>query len=241
MAYHVFNKMKTLTACLLVVALSLSCGAQDRSGLSDAQVKSIVAALENKKLAEKDLVPQGFTKVAEARGDLNHDGVDDLALIVRQKPEQGSDDSFLPQAVLLFLGEKSGTFTFWKIGPHHFLDSSSSLMSDGGVGNFKIEKGVLIIQSDVAVSMGSWSAGGCTQKWRLEQSGFRLIGLTIVDMMRNCGCGDTRDTNLLTGDQIYTSDRGPGLQKTKLKTKRTKGASQQILWDDFDYDKFCTM
>ena len=60
------------------------------------------------------LVPRGFVKVAEAKGDLNGDGTDDVALIVRRAakkqrtkaPDQDSDD--VPQAVLIFSGDKSG-------------------------------------------------------------------------------------------------------------------------------------
>ena len=236
------NPMRISSALLLSVGLLVSSTtAQDRSGLNSSGVAKIVAAFKDKKLAEKDLVPAGFIKVKEARGDLNQDGFDDVALIVQQRAVQDSDQFDLAQTVLLFLGDKSGAFTFWKIGPHHFLDSNPNFIFEGGVGELKIEKGVLVIESQTSVSMGSWAAGGCTQKWRSEKTGFRLIGLTLVDMMRNCGCGDTKDTNYLTGDSIFTSDRGPGGQRTKKKITKTKRTPEVILWDYFDYDKFCSM
>jgi len=235
------QKIKTLLTFWLGLSLVVSSIAQDRSGLNSSDVAKIVAAFKDKKLAAKDLVPAGFIKVKEARGDLNQDGIDDVALIVQQKAIQDSDQSDLPQIVLLFLGDESGAFTFWKIGPHHFLDSNPNFISEGGVGELKIEKGVLIIQSEMSLSMGGWGAGGCTQKWRSEKSGFRLIGLSVVDMMRNCGCGDTIDTNYLTGDRILTSDRGPRGERTKKKITKTNRTPAIILWDDFDYDKFCTM
>ena len=235
------NPMRILSLFLFAITLVMGSSAQDRSGLNSSDVAKIVAAFKDKKLAEKDLVPAGFINVKEARGDLNQDGIDDVALIVQQKAVQDSDQSDLTQIVLLFLGDKSAAYTFWKIGPHHFLDSNPNFISEGGVGELKIEKGVLIVGSQTSLSMGSWAAGGCTQKWRSEKSGFRLIGLTLVDMMRNCGCGDTRDTNYLTGDQILTSDRGPGGDRAKKKITKTKRTPEVILWDDFDYDKFCTM
>ena len=235
------NPMRILSLFLFGITLLSSSTAQDRSGLNSSDAAKIVAAFKDKKLADKDLVPAAFIKVKEARGDLNQDGIDDVALIVQQKAVGDSDQSDLHQVVLLFLGDKSGAFTFWKIGPHHFLDSNPNFISEGGVGELKIEKGVLIVGSQTSLSMGSWAAGGCTQKWRSEKSGFRLIGLTLVDMMRNCGCGDTRDTNYLTGDQILTSDRGPGGDRAKKKITKTKRTPEVILWDDFDYDKFCTM
>jgi len=200
--------------------------------------------------------------VAEARGDLNRDGVDDLALIIREKRPEKDDKDFgktsageksqpdneqeeessPPQVVVLFLGDKSGAFTFWKLGPHHFLDDFPNFIYEGGIGVFKIEKGVLIINSSISVSMGSWAAGGCTQKWRNDKSGLRLIGMTIVDMSRACGCGNTKDVNYLTGDEIFSSDRAEGNQKAKkMKTERRKIEPKIILWDDFDYDTFCSI
>lgn len=253
-----------LSALILAIGLSIVCFGQDRSGITDSEAAAIVASLKDKKLALKDLVPPGFIKVAEARGDLNHDGIDDLALIIREKSpdkddkdsektsagekaqpehqEEKEDDSSPPQVVLLFLGDKSGAFTFWKLGPHHFLDDFPRFIDEGGIGIFKIEKGVLIINSSISVSMGGSAAGGCTQKWRNDKGGLRLIGLTIVDVMRHCACGDTKDVNYVTGDEIFTSDRTEGWQKAKkMKTERRKIEPRIILWDDFDYDTFCTM
>src|SRR5947209_5031855 len=120
------------------------------------------------KLVQPQLLPQLAGQPAVA-------GIDDLALMIREKaPEKGKkdsekgekaeaendkEDSSPPQAVLLFLGDKSGTFAFWKLGPHHFLDAFPNFTEDGGIGVFKIEKGVLIINSSISVSMGSWAAG----------------------------------------------------------------------------------
>ena len=235
------DPMRMFSSFLLSISLLATSTVQDRSGLNSSGVDKIVSAFKDKKLADKDLIPAGYIKVKEARGDLNQDGIDDVVLIVQQNAAQDSDQSDLPQIILLFLGDKSGAFTFWKIGPHHFLNSNPNFISEGGVGELKIQNGVLIIQSETSLSMGGWGAGGCTQKWRSEKSGFRLIGLTLVDMMRNCGCGDSRDTNYLTGDQILTSDRGPGGERAKKKITKTKRTPEVILWDDFDYDKFCTM
>ena len=254
-----------LTALIFALSLSIACFAQDRSGITGEEATAIVSSLKGKKLAAKDLVPAGFTRVAEARGDLNNDGIDDLALMIREKSsdkdsdkdkdaseqeqdkktkpdEEKEEESSPPQVILLFLGDKSGTFSFWKLGPHHFPDAFPRFIDDGGIGEFKIQKGVLIINSSISVSIGSWAAGGCTQKWRNDKSGFRLIGLKIVDVRRNCACGDTKDVNYLTGDEIFTSDRAANGQQTKnMKTTKRKIEPKVILWDDFDYDTFCTI
>lgn len=237
--------MKIIAALLLVSSFTGSQD-QDRSGLSSSQVNAIVASFKNRKLSENDLIPNGFTRVAAVKADLNQDGIDDLALIIREKPSaqtnEGPDNEVLPQAVLLFLGNQAGTFSFWKIGPHHFVDSNPNFMEEGGVGTFAIKKGVLQIQSSTIVSMGSWFAGGCTQKWRNEKSGLRLIGLTVAEIDRKCACGETRDMNYLTGDEVRTSDKDAhGEQTRKIRTTKARKSPRVILWEEFAYDTFCTL
>jgi hypothetical protein len=146
----------------------------------------------------------------------------------------------VPQAVLIFAGDTSGKYTLWKLGVSHFMNGSQDLMEKGGVGTFEIKKGVLTIASDDMMSVGS-GAGGCTLKWRNGPAGFQLIGLTVVDVDRNCACGTTKDTNYLTGLTIHTSDRTKrGDQAPKEKVKRTKSKPQAILWESFDFDKICS-
>jgi hypothetical protein len=218
-----------------------------RAAFGPEDVATIQAALAGKAVVEGAVVPRGFAKVAGAKGDLDGDGTDDLALIVRraakdkhaQAPSDESDDYEVPQAVLIFTGDKSGKYTLWKLGAHHFMDGEKDLMNEGGVGILEIKKGVLTIASDVMMSVGS-GAGGCTLKWRNGPAGFQLIGFTVVDVSRTCACGTTSDTNYLTGVTIYSSDRDKhGEQMAKEKVKRTKAKPQTILWESFDFEKMC--
>ena len=124
---------------------------------------------------------------------------------------------------------------------HHFVDNNPNFMSDGGVGQLAIVNGVLHIASNTAVSMGTWYVNTCTQKWRNEKAGFRLIGLTSGEMHRGCGCGRASDTNYLTGDQILTDDRGSDMTRAKRPVKtRKKNAPRTILWEDFNFDSYCS-
>jgi hypothetical protein len=154
--------LAVLTFAGLTALTSMALGA---FGRRDAGV--LRTALAGKPLVEGDLVPRGFAQVARAKGDLDGDGLDDLALIVRRAEKKvpakgGSEDEHdVPQAVLIFTADGSGKYTLWKLGTTHFMDSSANLMEEGGVGTFAIKKGVLTIASDVSMSMGGWGAGGC--------------------------------------------------------------------------------
>ncbi len=98
---------------------------------------TLQTALAGKALVQGALVPRGFARVAKAKGDLDGDGTDDLALIVRRTGKKrrakgaADDDDDVPQAVLIFTGDKSGKFTLWKLGISHFMDSSANLMEEG--------------------------------------------------------------------------------------------------------------
>jgi hypothetical protein len=217
------------------------------AAFSPEDAATIQTALAGKAVVEGALVPRGFAKVAEAKGDLDGDGTDDVALIVRRDAEKkGAKAPFaesdgVPQAVLIFSGNKSGKYTLWKLGASHFMDGTENLMEEGGVGIFQIKKGVLTMASDVSMSMGGWDAGGCTLKWRNGPAGFQLIGLTVSDIDRKCACGTTNDTNYLTGLTIHASNRSKdGDQSPKEKVKRTRAKPQTILWESFDFDKMCS-
>jgi hypothetical protein len=224
-----------------LVALLLLSASTAPSASGGDEVEALRRTLGGRALSASELTPPGFVKAAEARGDLNGDGLDDVALIVHRRPDETRDDQDFPQVVMVFLHKRSGGYSLWKLGGAHFIESTPNLMAENGVGTFEIKKGVLTVGSDWAMSMGGWGAGGCTQKWRNGPAGFQLIGLTVVDVSRACACGTTTDTNLVTGVEIQRTNRGedgqPLEQEVVTKTKRKRTT---IIWENFVYDKMCS-
>jgi hypothetical protein len=206
-------------------------------------------ALTGKSLSDKELVPRHFIKAAEAKGDLNGDNIDDLALILRWDPkvkrplpknDDGDqvDDSG-SQLVAIFAGEKTGKYVLWTVDDGHFEAFDNSPGADNSVGLFQIKKGVLSIGSEPHIG-GSTFFSDCTTKWRNSPEGLRLIGLTVMEADRACACGSTTDTNFLTGVQLSESDEAPGRQHAKRSQVKTKGKPKVILWQNFSWDDMCT-
>lgn len=203
------------------------------------------------KLTDDQLVPKRFVAAGQTKGDLNGDGIADVALILhrelakkkssKKNSDDDSEDSYdLPQFVILFTGTAEKRYELWKLGEHHFTNSMSNQMSENGLSLLSIDKSMLTVTSDFAMSMGGWSAGGCTQKWRNNKSGFELIGLTVNSTNRKCGeCGTYSDTNFSSHKQIIKKiSDDPENPKTTTSTKKTK--EDPIGWEKFKYDVRCS-
>ena len=224
------HKIVLLTGALVALAGTVHAGDEDY--LSSSEVEAIKKEIGSKKQSVKDLIPTGFELIQKADGDLDGDGVSDVAIIIRKKAAD-------PQAVLLWKGDASKTYTLWKVGSTHVLPSAQNFMENGGISLINIKKGVLTIGTDISMSMGGWSAGGCTMKWRNEKEGFRLIGVDQVEMDRRCACGTSKGYNLVTGLKIFTSDKNDDGEQVKEKTTQKKGSPESIFWEAFDYEKQC--
>ena len=219
--YHSQNLRKIIF--LMIIAFN------SNIAFTNNDIPTFMKSLENKKLTQEELIPKGYIKSTSAKGDLNGDGIEDVAMLIHEDNSK-TPQYDLQQYVAIFMGDKEGKFSLWKVGTKHFINTTQNQMDENGVMSFEIKRGVLEMATSYAMSMGGWSAGGCTQKWRNGKSGFQLIGITIQDFDRKCACGKTRDVNLVTGREVITVDE----KKTNKKNK-----PQEILWEAFDYDKNC--
>ena len=187
--------MKTNQYILLVAALvSLSAMAQN---------------LKTNGNLPDELIPATWEKVT-ATGDLDGDGIADLAIIAKPDYKEHlkvRDDGYVynfNQPILaIYRGNASGSFTLWKrydeavIGnpdEFNFITHSIGITS----------RQVLKIGIEHFSSAGSYGTSKSSYLFRYQSGDFFLIGEDCEEMSRNTGEVVTVSKNYLTGKQCRT-------------------------------------
>ncbi len=125
------NKNFSVSQVIFIVVLFIVsiCHATDDEGRA-ADLLILKKAFSGK-LNEDQLIPKGFVAAKQTKGDMNGDGIADVALILHRELakkknlektlDDESDDSFdLPKFVILFKGTADKPYELWKLGKHHF-------------------------------------------------------------------------------------------------------------------------
>lgn len=152
----------------------------------------------------EDLVPEGW-HVTQAQGDLNKDGIADLAMIVipndenqMKVREDGYVFNFNAPILAIYTGTREGTYSLMKI----YDDDIMEAPEDEGISiDHSIEitdRGVLKISVSYFFSMGSWSVPSATYLFRLQNDDFYLIGKDTDVFARNTGEAEKVSYNYLT-------------------------------------------
>ena len=187
--------MKTNRLILLVAAiLSLSATAQD---------------LKTSGTTIQELVPATW-KITEATGDLDGDGIADLAIIATpdfkehlKVREDGYVYNFNQPILAIYRGHAKGGYSLWKRydkavagneNEYNFIDHSLSITS----------RKVLKIGIERFSSAGSYTSGKSDYLFRYQNGDFFLIGEDNEEMSRTTGEVVNVSKNYLTGKQCRT-------------------------------------
>lgn len=158
-----------------------------------------------------DWIPQGWTllqmdKPALATGDLNKDGIDDVAAVIEQIP---SDDHFAPpRALMILFGTDRGGYTLSTIAGNVILRADEGGIFGDPFNGLRIERGAVVV-SDYGGSNWRWYN---TYRFRYQDDDWYLIGITSGSYFAPEGpeSGEEEDYNLVTGDYIikYRDENG---------------------------------
>ena len=163
------------------------------------------SAQELKKVGKsiEELVPSGWT-VTHAKGDLNKDGLPDMAIVAIPDFEehlQKRDDDYVynfNQPVLaIYFGTSQGEYRLWK----QYDDVLEARESEYIDVNYQIginERGSLRIDKSVFAIAGSWSSEDLSYVYRFQNNDFYLIGMEENIKVRNTGENTLISYNYLT-------------------------------------------
>ncbi len=174
----------------------------------------------------KDLtsfVPKQWKVLKSVQGDLNKDGLDDIAAVI----EKEGNSSESAQRILFIALQKPDKLYYLSIQS----DKAILKADEGGVwgdpfSDLSIENGSLLITF----------YGGSNWRWekiyrfRYQDNGWYMIGATIKSNFTGTYEATEDDYNLLTGDMIKIETSGEGTKKTQ---KINRGIKNLVNLKDF--------
>jgi len=207
--YFKLPNMKNLFIILLVLIASQFSFAQS----DEVTIKKSVSKIS-------EFVPNGWKIITQAKGDLNKDRLEDVALVIENtdpknfiidKERWGGDTINVNQRYLLVAFKKSnGTFELvvknTKFIPSENSKESPCLMDPfGQEGGIEIAKGVLQIHFQNFYSCGAWEIYNFDYTFRFQNQKFELIGYNKFSMHRSSGEETSTTMNFSTMKMNYTS------------------------------------
>lgn len=158
-----------------------------------------------------DFVAPGWRVEAQTQGDLNQDGVADIALILhgtdRAKILRNEDlgESELdtnPRVLVVLWGRQGGGYTLallnHKLIPRHINPMQDDVFDGTVEGGLEIERGSLRLGLGVFYNAGSWEMSNITLRFRWQQGQWQLIGYDRNTTRRNTGDTDALSINYLS-------------------------------------------
>lgn len=206
--------MQHILAFILTILTSLSYGQNFTYPTIKQQAKEI-----------NDFVPVGWMVLDSADGDLNKDGVADVAIILQHKDSilltNSFNDTVLTQPrilLVLFRNAVGNTFTVAEQSNTFILKHDNPAMDDPYL-EMAINKGVLEIKFHLFYNSGSWYVTNAVYKFRYQQENFVLIGADNASFHRATHDFEEYSYNFLTKKRAFT--KGNDNKRIKNTTWKT--------------------
>ncbi len=234
-----------LLLCLALIGMSAAAGAQDLA-IPDATYPP----LARQAAAAEGFVPKGWVLETQASGDLNQDGVADLALVVRQNdpknivenPGLGANPLDTNPRILA-VAFRNGAGGDYVLGAenHTLIPRHTDPVMDDPFGDkgLTIERGNLRVNLSLWLSAGGWDMSGITYTLRHRNGRLELIGYDRSTTNRSSL--DTTDVsvNYLTGKMKITTGNSnsdkPGKVTWKTLPRRSPPSIADI-GDGLEFD-----
>ena len=183
-------------------------------------------------------IPKGWKTILSAKGDLNNDKLEDVAIIIEKTDKAnivknknlGSEYLNLnPRILLVLFKQKNGSYILVSKNDKGFIKSAGdkenpALMDT--LDNISIKNNILKIKFNYFLSAGSWSVTQNTYTFRFQNKKFELIGFDNNSYMRNSGNQkefsinfSTNKLKITTGGNMF--DEKANKPKEEWKTIKT--------------------
>jgi hypothetical protein len=183
--------------------------------------------------------PAGWRVEFKIAGDLNKDGIDDLALVIRQNdPKNVLTNTGLgvskldtnPRILAVVFGKAGGGYTLalenHTLIPRTTEPNLDDYLAEGG--GIAIKRGTLQVTLHLFSSAGGWGAGNRAFTFRFQDGRFALIGYDATTVQRNTGKTNDVSVNYLTG-------------KMKLATGSIENDKTKVRWRTLPKRPFMTV
>lgn len=163
----------------------------------------------------EDFIPPSRAILMQAQGDLNQDGLPDLAVVLKGADEDREEGAATetPRLLLILFATKGGGYTLAASSEKAVLCKTCGGVFGDPFVTLGIENGVLVIEH----YGGSSQRWGYTHRWRYQDGEFLLIGLTTRSEEPLTGASEVKDEDLVTGDRTVDKTGADGKSTTKRK------------------------
>ena len=153
-----------------------------------------------------DFVPEGWVLETHRQGDLDNDGRDDFAGILRMRDPANvlanrslGEDPFDTNPRILLVAFREGEGRFRRVlADHVLIPRRDSPTQEDPYRDLTIEKGVLRLSLENFMNAGGWETWRATYAFRWQAPHFVLIGYDRSALARNTGEGEDISINYLT-------------------------------------------
>ena len=193
---------------------------------------SLAQGLKANGKSAADVVPSDWESTFKT-GDLNGDGIADLALIATpcykenlKTREDGYVYNFNQPILAIYWGDNDGDFNLYMQYDNVIPARTNEFISiDPALDITK--KGVLEISLDFFATAGSWTQPTTKHLFRYQNGDFYLIGKDVTELERTTGKTVVTSENYLTHKRIVTTER-PNRKATTKRTRLPKAALKSL-------------
>jgi len=224
---------------LTMLRISITLFAAFLSGFMYAQ-KFVYPSVNANGKSINDFIPNGWTILQSATGDLNNDKQDDIAFVLQHKdsvtivnysadndPDFNDTVIYQPRILVITFYENA-TRQYRKIEQSDsFILSHDDPRMEEPFQDISIVNQVLQINFHIWYSMGSWSMSNNSYKFRFQNNEFRLIGADYNSTHRASGETEDRSYNFLT-------------KKVRIAKGTISSDNEKVTWGTFQLKQLKT-